>query len=212
MQVHQEKKSLVSVTNLRSIQWFAVQRASEDEQHYQLFKFFKSPEIAGVRESLVAVLLANPVDLFVAENLNLVVGSQPVVISSFLGSGLTSTVYKCDNFLGQAVAVKIFKGRGCFHELAREEGAHLNQLKGVPGVPTFVAAASDGSFLLLSPVGKRVPKEVPKQAKDHWPGIVDALEGAHSKGLVHRDVRLGNILLGVRISLSFLLTGSLRVH
>lgn len=42
------RKILVGVTNLRKIQWFTVERSSEDQHHYRLFTYTKSAEICEV--------------------------------------------------------------------------------------------------------------------------------------------------------------------
>lgn len=148
--------------------------------------------------------MAKPADLFVCSELNLTLCGEDLIISSYLGSGATSSVYKCD-YGGKSVAVKIYRADISMPgmELAVREKDLLQQLKGVIGVPSCAGAADDGSFLAISPIGNKIGLRLPKEARRHLPEVVDTLKAVHSKGIVHRDVRLGNIVL--LDGLSFLL-------
>lgn len=72
----------------------------------------------------------------------------------------------------------------------------------MPGVPTVNGVTDDGKLLLLSPVGKKIRSSVPQEARVNLALLIDTLRSAHEKGIVHRDVRLGNILV---VDSSFLL-------
>lgn len=71
----------------------------------------------------------------------------------------------------------------------------LKLLEGVQGVPVFKGVAMDLKLLLLSLVGKRLKKSVPTEARINLTRIIDTLKEAHHRHIVHRDVRMGNILL-----------------
>lgn len=105
-------------------------------------------------------------------------------------------MYKCD-YGGKSVVVKMYRADISIssRDLSLKENEFLKQLEGVHGVPSCAEAADDGSFLAIFPVGKRIGTSVPKEARKHLADLVDTLKAVHSKGIVHRDVRLGNIVL-----------------
>lgn len=193
------RKIILGLTNLRSIQWYTVGRGIDKDADCPMegpYVYTHSQELKEVKESLAAILMAEPAHLFCKDGSEYAINGSPVEFISLLGFGATSTVYKA-SYLGSTVAAKVHK-----EKFRSDEHEVLRMLQGVPGVPTINGATDDGKVLLLSPVGSKIQKSVPEEARKNLVGLLDTLKSAHEKGIVHRDVRLGNIVV---VHSSFLL-------
>lgn len=185
-------KIVVGVTNLRCVQWYTVEKpGSEDDANPRgPYLYARTPEIDATKRSLAAIFLADPAHLYCDLSKKHSVNDSTVEFVEFLGSGATSSVYKASH-LGDSVAAKLYKKGFSAHN----EMEILKLLEGVQGVPIFKGVAKDLKVLLLSPVGKRLKKSVPTEVRINLTGIIDTLKEAHHRHIVHRDVRMGNILL-----------------
>jgi eukaryotic-like serine/threonine-protein kinase len=125
-----------------------------------------------------------------------------------LGSGGMATVFLCeDERLGRKVAVKRLHAespRDTAQRFQREAkiGASLNH----PNVVSIFDAVSDDESVLIvmeyvdgPNLAKLVQREgalEPEQALEILRGTAAALDHAHAEGVVHRDVKPANILIG----------------
>ncbi|MCO5605348.1 hypothetical protein L7F22_059531 [Adiantum nelumboides] len=186
------KKIVVAVTNLRCIQWYTVERAwSEDAWDMRSpLVYSRSVEIDSAKRSLAAVFLADPAHLFCQQSHSYVIDGHELEFLEYLGSGVTSTVYMV-NYLDEHAALKISKG--AFDVRCEKETLEL--LKGVPGVPSVQGVSSNLKSLLISPVGEKVKGSVPPRARRNFANVIDTLRQAHERKIVHRDVRVGNMLI-----------------
>lgn len=134
-------------------------------------------------------------------------------IQRLIGSGATGEVFEaCDARLGRNVAIKVLRSELAAHPLARarfeREGRviasirdeHIAQIFeiGLPagGAPYLVMEFVDGESLesRLRRDGPLDPREAAKIVQQ----IACGLAAAHRQGIVHRDVKLSNVLLDSR--------------
>jgi serine/threonine-protein kinase len=127
-------------------------------------------------------------------------------VLSLLGAGGMGEVYRArDTKLGREVAVKILP-----EDMAQDkerigrferEGKLLAQLNH-PGIATLHGVAEDGGRILLvmelvegETLADRIARgPIPwKEAEPLFHQIAEALEAAHEKGVLHRDLKPGNI-------------------
>ncbi|MGH2778056.1 MAG: serine/threonine-protein kinase [Actinomycetota bacterium] len=133
-------------------------------------------------------------------------------IQSLLGRGGMGVVYRAEHVtLERPAALKILAG-----ELARDaslrdrfirESRLAASLDHPHIVPVYDAGESDGSFYLVmrliegrdlkKVIGSESPLE-PLRVATLLVDVADALDAAHEVGLVHRDVKPENVLVGAR--------------
>ncbi len=131
-------------------------------------------------------------------------------IQRLIGSGATGEVFQAfDNRLGRSVAIKVLRSELAVHPLARarfeREGRviasirdeHIAQIFeiGFPasGTPYLVMEFVDGESL-ESRLRRDGPLP-PREAAEIVQQIACGLDAAHRQGVVHRDVKLSNVLL-----------------
>src|SRR4029078_5526260 len=129
-------------------------------------------------------------------------------VGSPIGEGAMGTVYLAEDGSGQRVALKLLARERARDERFRQrflrESSVAATLEHPHIVPTFASGEED-AFLYLamqyvegSDVGEGVRAEgrlEPQRALHLIGQVAHALDAAHSAGLVHRDVKPGNILV-----------------
>jgi eukaryotic-like serine/threonine-protein kinase len=117
----------------------------------------------------------------------------PYEILSVLGSGGMGTVYRArDSRLGREVAVKVSKQEfnhrfeGEARIIARLNHPHICRIYDVG--PNYLVME------LVEGIPLKVPLPLPKTLV-YAEQILDALDAAHRKGILHRDLKPGNILI-----------------
>lgn len=114
--------------------------------------------------------------------------NELVKITALLGEGATSTVYAA-NFQGQLGVLKLLKSG--FEHLADHEEDILRRLEaaGVSGLPTNCTIIRDGALFF----GEELT-HIESLNRAQFESLIDCLEGAHTAGVIHRDVRPDNIM------------------
>ena len=130
-----------------------------------------------------------------------------------LGSGGMGTVWRAeDTVLGREVAVKEVtfphgvsdEERAVLRERTRREARAAARLDHPSAVTVYDVAEEDGTpFLVMELVDARTLSEVVRtdgplsahQTAEVGLAVLGALEAAHAQGIVHRDVKPGNVLL-----------------
>ncbi|MDT7573508.1 MAG: eukaryotic-like serine/threonine-protein kinase, partial [Actinomycetota bacterium] len=130
-----------------------------------------------------------------------------------LGSGGMGTVWRAqDGVLGRDVAVKEVtfppgvsdEEREVLRERTRREARAAARLDHPSAVTVYDVAEEDGTpYLVMELVEARTLAEVvrtdgplsPRQTAEIGIAVLGALEAAHAQGIVHRDVKPGNVLL-----------------
>ena len=134
-------------------------------------------------------------------------------IQRLIGSGATGEVFEArDQRLGRIVAIKVLRPEKAAHPLARArferegrviasiQNEHIAQIFeiGLPsdGAPYLVMEFVDGES--LESRLRRDGSVEPREAAEIVCQIASGLAAAHRQGVVHRDVKLSNVLLDSR--------------
>jgi ABC-type multidrug transport system ATPase subunit/serine/threonine protein kinase len=131
-------------------------------------------------------------------------------IQAVIGEGGFGRVYRAfDERLGREVALKVIQRRGTpeADRLFLEEARTIARLDHPHVVPVYDAGLDrEWQWLVMRLIkGKSLGELLrssgplpPERARAHLLDLLDALGHAHSRGLVHRDVKPSNILLEAR--------------
>ncbi|MCO5574292.1 hypothetical protein L7F22_028074 [Adiantum nelumboides] len=113
-------------------------------------------------------------------------------ITRYLGSEKTSNVYEVDRGGGNGcVALKVFKRGYAEHG---DDARYLNELQGVDGVSRVIECSTEGSMLVMEPVGEAFEASAIGQDLP-LADLVDVLHNAHVQNIVNRDKRQENIMV-----------------
>jgi len=126
-----------------------------------------------------------------------------------VGTGGMAEVYRArDELLGREVAVKVlserFSSDRSFVERFRREAQAAANLNHPNIVSLFDYGSDDGTYFIvmefidgssLSEIIHREGALMPERAAEIASDVARALERAHAQGLVHRDIKSGNIMI-----------------
>ena len=126
-----------------------------------------------------------------------------------VGTGGMAEVYRArDELLGREVAVKVLSERfsrdRSFVERFRREAQAAANLNHPNIVSLFDYGSDDGTYFIvmefidgssLSDIVHREGALMPERAAEIASDVAKALERAHAQGLVHRDIKSGNIMI-----------------
>lgn len=130
-------------------------------------------------------------------------------LKDVLGVGSTATVYRAlDTELGEERAIKVLSPAMAVHEKMRErffrEAAMTAELRHANVVRVYDAGEADGQLFIVMDIvrGGTLEQVVeasgplqPRAAASVIQQMLHALHYAHAKGVVHRDINPGNIML-----------------
>jgi len=130
-------------------------------------------------------------------------------IESLLGRGAMAEVYRARGTAGEEVALKVLEGSSAGDERFRGRFLRESQIAASIEHPHIVRTLDSGEdggrlYLAMELVGgtdlrqqiREHGRLEPERAVEIIGQIADALDTAHRAGLVHRDVKPGNILIG----------------
>jgi serine/threonine protein kinase len=131
-----------------------------------------------------------------------------LTFGAVMGSGHFSHVYR-GTYQGKPVAIKVIE-RGN-EDLINNEIDLLTKLSGVPHIVQLLRVITEPQCMLIFELINSVDPDVFVEElqidvlRDMLHSILLALDGAHSRGIVHRDVKFGNILINPDFSDELLL-------
>jgi serine/threonine-protein kinase len=129
-------------------------------------------------------------------------------LAAVIGEGGMATVYKAtDTVLGRAVAVKVLAPRyatdATFVQRFRREAQNAAAMNHPSIVNVFDTGSDDDThFIVMELVEGKTLRDVladgpvlPERAAEIAEAVASALAFAHERGIVHRDVKPGNIMI-----------------
>lgn len=122
-----------------------------------------------------------------------------LVFGECIGHGHFSHVYRGNYHGARPVAIKLIE-RGS-EKLISTEVAILTRLRGVKNVVQLIEVIEQDQTCLVFELIKSVDTSVllehvlPRQLHRLFRGLLEALLGAHAQGIVHRDIKMGNVLV-----------------
>lgn len=183
--------------------------ADDDSMRREVQSLLDSGQLAGsFIETPAAVLLKEPAR-DQAEDVELAPGSflGPYEIVGFLGAGGMSHVYRAlDARLGRIVAIKVVGGASTDPRAERRlvrEARHASSLAH-PNICVIheVDEADGRSFIVMEHVEGRSLRDVIRDGRLALADqlrlgaqIADALEHAHQRGVIHRDLKSANVVV-----------------
>jgi len=160
--------------------------------------------LSGALEDIASPELDYPLPTHLAPGSTL----GPFRIIGVLGKGGMAVVYEAyDSSLERSVALKVlppeFLHDGSFARRFRQEGRVVARLEHPNIVPIYTSGIDDGiawmSMRLLAggSLGGRMQRErpSPEHTVQILRAVADALDYAHARGVIHRDIKPTNILL-----------------
>ena len=137
-------------------------------------------------------------------------------IEDVAGSGGMGIVYRATQIaLGRRVALKLiaanFAGDASFRERFKREWETAASIDHPNVIPLYEAGEAEEHLFIamryvegldLAELISREPAFEPARAVNIVAQVASALDAAHSAGLVHRDVKPANILIGARTTTS----------
>ena len=175
-------KVVGGLTNGIHCEWFVMEKKGT-QTHVEVTPIY------DFRESLCSFLIADPTSVHLSHH------TLQFDVIRQLGAGRTSSVYlvKCGS---EDCVGKFFNLHyRCYRDI---ELKILRILKDVEGVPTVVNELLNvKDTLFMKPVGVPLTVGAPilHVHKAVFSSIVDIFRAAHQRGIIHRDVRMPNILL-----------------
>jgi serine/threonine protein kinase len=124
-------------------------------------------------------------------------------LCDILGHGRFASVYRAKRHnTSEEVVLKVYNavdGAVCDQEYNTLQSLEKAEVSNVPVVIERWMNSGSGEerMLAVSPIGRNILPIVGGQRTNgsHWAVLVDVLQGAHSAGIAHRDVKPDNIFL-----------------